>query len=179
MILNLIAAVDADWGIGRNGDLLCHNPVDMKFFREMTKGHPVVLGRKTLESFPGQKPLKNRVNIVLSARHPETEEAEGETRLVYCQSKEKVLERLAEFEEDEVFVIGGASIYRLFLPECRKAYITQMKNHLDPDTYFPNLDEAPDWRLAKAGEWQEYEDIVFRFCVYERENKPLTGKETR
>ena len=166
--MNLIAAVDADWGIGRNGGLLCRNPIDMKFFRETTKGHPVVLGRKTLESFPGGKPLKNRVNIVLSGRHPETGEADGDTRLIYRQSKEHVLEALKEFEDGEVFVIGGESVYRLFLPECRTAFITQMKNHLEPDTFFPNLDEDPAWHLAEAGEWQEYEEIIFRFCRYER-----------
>ena len=117
--MNLIVAVDEKWGIGKDGGLLAHLPEDMKYFRETTSGRTVVMGRRTLESFPGGKPLKNRVNMVLSRN--ESYSPEGVQ--VYHRA-EDVLEALKDCNEDDVFIIGGGMIYREFLPYCNKAYVT-------------------------------------------------------
>ena len=112
--MNLIAAADENWGIGKNGGLLAHISGDMKYFRETTKGKIVVMGRKTLESFPGGKPLKNRVNIVLTGNKDFVPEG-----VVICHSVEETLEKLKEYPKEDVFIIGGGMIYKAFLPWCK------------------------------------------------------------
>lgn len=163
-----IVAVDSNWAIGLKGDMLVHNPIDMKFFRETTKGHVVVMGRRTLESFPGGKPLKNRVNIVLSGSLPPKDEMVDEkTRLMFVPTKEALFETLAGFEGEEIFLIGGGMLYRDLLPECDKAYVTYMKNAFpEADTWYPNLEADPEWELVQESEWQTYEDVEFAFRTY-------------
>ena len=162
-----IAAVDQNWAIGRDGDLLVSIPEDMKFFRTATKGAVVVMGRKTLESFPGGKPLKGRVNVVLSrSMEPGETRVDEKTRLVVLPDVEALQTWLAERDteaadapaHEEVFVIGGGSVYRTLLPFCEKALITYVRHAFDePDTWYPNLDEDPAWTLAEESEvfaWQ-------------------------
>lgn len=159
--MDIIVAVTSDWGIGNNGELLFSIPEDMKFFRNTTKDSVIIMGRKTLESFPNGKPLKNRVNIVLS--HSEGYSPEGVT---VCKSIGEVLETLKSFPEKKVFVIGGGSIYSEFLPLCDKAYITRMDISRPADTYFPDLDKYSDWSLTYESEQKSFEGVTFRFTEY-------------
>lgn len=161
--MNLIVAVDENWGIGKDGDLLCRISADMKMFRATTTGHVLVLGRKTLESFPGKKPLPNRTHIVLTANR--AYEAEG---VILCHSLEELPAVLADYAEDDIFVIGGDSVYQQLLPLCQKAYITKIYDKFPADTYFPNLDENPEWMLTEKGEVQEEKGVRFSFDIYER-----------
>ena len=121
--MNLIVAVDENWAIGNRNKLLVSIPADMKFFREMTKGNVVVMGRKTMESFPGGQPLKKRTNIVLSR-----DESYQVKDAVVVHSLEELLEQLKSFPEESIYVIGGESIYRMLLPYCKEAYITRIRH---------------------------------------------------
>lgn len=163
--MNLIAAVDENWAIGKNNDLLVSIPEDMRFFRETTTGNVVVMGRKTLESFPGQKPLKNRVNIVLT-KDPSYEK-EG---ALIVHDTEELQNVLARYADSNVFVIGGASIYRQLLEMCDTAYITKIDYSYDADVWFPNLDTDPDWELESVSEEQVYYNLTYHFCVYKRKS---------
>lgn len=165
--MNLIAAADETWGIGRDGGLLTHLPGDMKYFRETTRGKVVVMGRKTLESFPDAKPLKNRVNIVLT-RNPDYR-PEG---VIVCHGVEEALELLKQYPREDIFIIGGGMIYREFLPYCKKAYITHIFSSFDADTDFVNLDKAPDWEVESVGEMQEHDGIRYEFRIYARKEQP-------
>lgn len=160
MNLKLIVAVDKNWGIGRNNELLVSIPEDMKFFRETTKNSTVIMGRKTLESFPNGNPLKNRENIVLTSG---VIDKEG---VVVFHSIEDVLEYVKD--KDNCFVIGGASIYKQFLPYCNKAYVTKIGKAYDADTYFPNLDDVEGWEIKDMGEEKVWNDIPYSFITYEK-----------
>ena len=134
--MNLIAAVDSNWAIGNKNKLLASIPADMKFFRETTTGHVVVMGRKTLESFPNGMPLKNRTNIVLTSnRNYCVKDA------VIVHTLKELLEELKKYDSEEIFVIGGGSVYQMMLPYCDTAYITKIDHAYEADTYFPNLDQ--------------------------------------
>ncbi len=159
--MNLIVAVDKNWAIGKDNKLLVSIPDDMKFFRETTTGKVVVMGRKTLESFPGGKPLKNRVNIVL------TRDSNYQVKdAVVVHSKDELDKELKKYNPDDIFVIGGESIYKMLLDECSRAFVTYVDYSYDADTYFPNLDEKPEWKLAQESEEQTYYDIEFYFRTY-------------
>ena len=160
--MNLIVNTSKDWGIGKNGNLLKFLKPDMKMFRETTTDGVVIMGRKTLESFPNCRPLKNRVNIVISA-NPDFR-CEG---AVVCRSPGEALRAAAEYDTDKVYVIGGGSIYSWFLPYCKTAIVTRMELTAEADTYFPNLDKEANWELVWEGEQQEYEGLRFRFTRYE------------
>lgn len=159
--MNAIAAVDSNWGIGYNNDLLLSIPEDMKYFRSMTAGKVVVMGLNTLRSFPGGEPLKNRTNIVLAA----SRRYKNKKALV-CYSLEELLDLLKKYDTEDVFVIGGESVYRLLLPYCKRAYITKIEKEFKADRYFENLDQKEGWRLTDAGELMDYEGIGFRFTAY-------------
>ena len=161
--MNLIVAVDENWGIGKDNELLCRISADMKNFRAVTMGHVLVLGRKTLESFPGKKPLPKRTHIVLTAN--KAYEAEG---VILCHSLEELPAVLADYEDDDIFVIGGGSIYEQLLPQCKKAYITKIYDKFPADTSIPNLDEIPDWTLTEKGGVKE-ENGVRVWCVIEEQ----------
>ena len=161
--MNLIVAVDKNWGIGKNNKLLTSIPADMKFFVSKTTGNVVVMGRKTLESFPNKKPLKNRVNIVLT-RNPDYE-VEG---AIVVRSDEELQAELAKYDSEKIFVIGGESIYKKMLNMCDVAYVTKMDYAYDADAHFPNLDEMDNWELAEAGEEETYFDLEYAFCTYRR-----------
>lgn len=160
--MNLIVAVDKNWAIGRNNELLVSIPADMKFFRQTTAGKVVVMGRKTLESFPNGQPLKNRINIVLTG--DENYRAEG---TVIVHSPEELLEKLKQYNSEDIYCIGGGSVYRLLLPYCSFAHVTKIDHCFEADTWFPNLDEMPDWTLAGDSEEQTYFDLEYRFLLYQ------------
>lgn len=161
--MNAIAAVDANWAIGNKNRLLTSIPADMKFFREKTMGHVVVMGRKTLESFPNGLPLKNRVNIVLTAnRSYKVKDA------IILHTKEELLEELKKYDSNELYVIGGGSIYEMLIPYCDTAYITKIDHAYAADTYFPNLDQMDDWEMTEVSEEQTCFDLEYVFAKYER-----------
>ena len=160
--MKLIAAVDNDRNIGNKGGLLFSLPDDMKFFRETTSGKVVVMGRKTLESFPGSKPLKNRVNIVLSRSGHSVDGAE------FVTSVDELLRKLKEYDTDDVYVIGGAEIYALLLPYCDTALITQVDTVAEEaDAKFPILNSS-EWALAECSQAHENNGISFKFMTYKR-----------
>lgn len=161
--MNLIAAVDENWAIGKNNQLLVRIPADQKFFREMTTGRVVVMGRKTLESFPNGQPLKNRTNIVL------THNKDYAVRdAVVVHSMDELHEELKKYDSDDVFVIGGEKIYEQLLDECDVAHITKIDFAYDADAYFPNLDKNPDWEITGDSEEQTYFDLEYYFYRYEK-----------
>lgn len=161
--MNIIVAVDKNWAIGLQNRLLVSIPEDMKFFRKETDGKVVVMGRKMLESFPGGMPLKDRTNIVLS-RNPGFR-VRGAT---VVRSVEEVLEKLKQYPSEDVYIIGGDSIYRQFLPYCDVAHVTRIDHAYEADAWFPNLEEKEEWVLTGEGEERTYFDLEFRFCRYER-----------
>lgn len=162
--MNLIAAVDSNWGIGKNNQLLVKIPADMKFFRETTTGKVVVMGRKTLESFPNGQPLKNRVNIVLT--HDKTYQVKDAV-LVY--SLEELWKELEKYESENIYVIGGESIYDQLVDACDVAHITKIDYAYDADAHFPNLDERPEWQITQDSEEQTYFDLIYHFYKYEKQ----------
>ena len=161
--MNLIVNVDSNWAIGYRGKLLVSIPEDMTFFRSETTGKVVVLGRKTLDTFPGGQPLKNRTNIILT-RNPNYQ-VKG---AIICHSVEEVLEELKKYNSEDVYIIGGDSIYKEFLPYCDVAHVTRTDHVYDADAWFPNLEEDPAWVLTGESEEKTYFDLEFRFCRYER-----------
>ena len=158
--MELIVAVYDDWGIGRDGTQPVALSADRKFFRETTRGAMVIVGRKTLGDFPGGKPLPNRVNVVLTRGNVDTE------GVVVCHSPEQAAE-LAKTAE-RAMVIGGGSIYRQMLPMCDTAYITKVHATPKSDTFFPNLDEDPQWNLAEVLLSGEENGIAYEMCLYKR-----------
>lgn len=159
--MNILAAVDQNWAIGYRNSLLVRIPSDQKRFREITTGKVVVMGRKTLESFPQKQPLKNRTNIVLTSNKN------------YCvkdaiivHSMEELLEELKNYRDEEIYVIGGETVYRQMLPYCNAAYITKIDYCYQADAYFPNLDKLPEWELAEESEEQTYFDLEYAFVKY-------------
>ena len=161
--MNLIAAVDKNWAIGRNNKLLVSIPDDMKFFRETTTGKVVVMGRKTLESFPGKKPLKNRVNIVLTSDN--SYQVDG---AVIVHDMDELHEELKKYDSQDIYVIGGESIYRQLLDECDVAHITKIDFFYEADAWFPNLDEKEEWVVTSDSEEQTYFDLEYYFYKYEK-----------
>lgn len=160
--MKLIAAVDNEWNIGNKGGLLFSLPDDMKFFRTTTSGKIVVMGRKTLESFPNSKPLKNRVNIVLSRSNHDVEGAE------FVTGVDELLGRLNEYDTDDVYVIGGAQIYSLLLPYCDTALITHVDTVAsEADSKLPELN-ADEWKITEQSDIHENNGIKFRFTTYKR-----------
>lgn len=161
--MNLIAAVDNNWAIGLKGKLLVSIPDDMKFFRQTTTGKVVVMGRKTLESFPNGKPLKDRVNIVLTSdEHYRVPDA------TVVHDLDGLHAELKKYKSEDIYVIGGESIYRQLLDECDVAHITKINYVYESDAYFPNLDELPEWQITADSEEQTYFDLEYYFYKYEK-----------
>lgn len=159
-----VVAVDKNWGIGNEGNLLFRISEDLKNFRRLTEGKTVILGRKTLATFPKGAPLKNRRNVILS--RDESYSVEGAE---VARSVEKVSELLKDENTDNVVVIGGESIYRQMLPLCNMAVVTKIDAEAPAsDKFFPNLDEDENWYLAEESEEMEENGIKFRFCTYKR-----------
>ena len=160
--MELIVAVYDDWGIGREGTQPVALSADRKFFRQTTKGAMVIVGRRTIDDFPGRKPLPGRVNVALTRG---TREIPGFT---VCRSPEEAVE-LAKTAE-RAFVIGGGSVYRQMLAYCDTAYITKVHCTPESDTFSPNLDEAPDWTLDTVLQSGEEDGIAYEMCRYRRRN---------
>ena len=160
--MNLIAAADHHWGIGADNRLLASIPDDMRYFREMTAGKVVVMGRRTRESIPGGR-LKGRVNIVLT--HQTDEKADG---MFFVSSMESLFRVLEPYDPDAVFVIGGASIYTQLLDACHTAYITKIDAVYAADAYMPDLYVHPQWELSVCKEKKRYLGTGYRFCIYKR-----------
>ncbi len=163
--MNIIVAVDKNWAIGKNNKMMWSIPADMRFFREKTTGHVVVMGRKTLESFPNGLPLKQRTNLILS--RDKSFQVKG---ALVLHTMEELLEHLKQYDSSEIFIIGGESIYRQFLPYCDTAYVTRIDHAYDADTYFPNLDKLPEWTMTEVSEEQTSFDLEFVFTKYEKKH---------
>ena len=161
--MNLIAAVDNNWAIGYKNKLLVSIPEDMKFFRQTTTGKVVVMGRKTLESFPNGLPLKNRVNLVLTR---DKSYRAGDAVVVH--DMEELHRELEKYDSKDVYVIGGEAIYRQLVDECEVAHITKINYAYDADAFFPNLDEKEEWEITKDSEEQTYFDLEYVFLKYEK-----------
>ena len=158
--MELIVAVYEDWGIGCNGTQPIALSADRKFFREMTKGAMVIVGRKTLADFPGGKPLPNRVNVVMT-RSPEPIEG-----VVTCHSPQEAAQLAAT--ADKAMVIGGGSVYKQLLPYCTRAYVTRVGTCPKSDTFFPNLEESQEWHLTQVLQTGEENGISYQMCLYQR-----------
>lgn len=163
--MNLIVAVDNNWAIGNKGELLIRIPSDHKHFREETTGKVVVLGRKTLATFPQGLPLQGRTNIVLSENKDFT--VKGAT---VVHSIEELLEELKKYRDEDIYIIGGESVYRQMLPYCNVAHVTKIDHEYAADTYFPNLDKDEDWVITADSDEQTYFDIAYEFLRYERKS---------
>ena len=171
--MQLIAAVDNNWAIGRNGQLLATIPGDMKFFREKTMGKTVIFGRKTMATFPGGKPLEGRKNIVLTRDPDYRVNAPANipnTTIAVAHSVDEAIQIANEIEADgdDIFVIGGGSIYRDFEPHCDKALITKIDFEYEADTFMPNLDRMEKWKMIRESEEQTCFDIIYAFTEYSR-----------
>ena len=160
--MDLIVAVYDDWGIGKDGTQPVALRADRKFFREMTRGAMVIAGRRTIADFPNQKPLPGRINVALTRSNLEI------PGFTVCHSVEEVL-RLAKSSE-KAMVIGGGSIYRQMLPFCDRAIITKVHTTPESDTFFPNLDDAPDWELSEALQSGEEDGISYEMCIYQKKS---------
>ena len=161
--MNIIVAVDKNWAIGKDNKLLVSIPADMKMFRQETTGKVVVMGRKTLESFPNGLPLKNRTNIVLTGNKDyNVKDA------IIVHTVEELLEEIKKYPSEEVYCIGGDSVYKQLLPYCDTAHVTKIDFAYEADSYFPNLDEMPEWKVTTESDEQTYFDLEYSFMKYER-----------
>jgi dihydrofolate reductase len=161
--MNLIAAVDNNWAIGNRGSLLVRIPNDQKQFREMTLGKVIVMGRKTIETFPQQQALASRVNIVLTR-----DKSFSRKDTVIVHSIEELLKELSKYDDNDIYVVGGESIYKQLLPYCKVAHITKIDYEYQADAYMPNLDEDPEWKKVGESDEQTYFDLEYYFLKYEK-----------
>ena len=161
--MNLIVAVDKNWGIGKDNGLLIRLKGDMQYFREKTLGKVVVMGRSTLESFPGGEPLKNRINVVLTRK--EDFEKPG---TVVVHDMDALRELANEFQPDDVMIIGGASVYNELMMSCDKLYITKIDKEFEADTFIKNVDELPNFKVFWKSDIQEEDGIKYQFYEYRR-----------
>ncbi len=161
--MNAIVNVDKNWGIGNKGELLVRIRSDLKRFKSLTLGKVVVLGRKTMDTFPGRKPLKDRTNIILS--RDENYTVEGG---IVVHSMEELLEELKKYPSEDVFIIGGESIYRQMLPYCDTVYVTKVDHEAESDAFYPDLDADPEWKVRQTSETQTDYDVPYSFVDYVR-----------
>ena len=161
--MNLIAAVDRNWAIGYKNELLVRIPEDQKWFHETTTGKAVIMGRKTLESFPNKSPLKNRLNVVITS-----DMNYSVPGAVVVHSIDEAVEAVRDYADDDVYVIGGESIYRQMLPLCSTAHITKVDYAYQADAHFPDLDKEEGWKITETSDERTYFDIIYEFVKYER-----------
>ena len=165
--MNLIACIDSKWGIGKDNDLLIKIPEDLAFFKEKTTGKVIVMGRKTLQSFP-KGPLKNRINVILTSNIPEPIIDE-----LYVTSVKDCINLLSKYNSEDIYIIGGGSIYAQFLPYCDTAYLTRVHKDFNADTFFPELSND-EWEITDISALKEYEGITSRFYTSKR-RRPHNG----
>ncbi len=161
--MKAIVAVDKNWAIGYQNKLLVSIPADMRFFKQETTGKVVVMGKRTLESFPGGRPLKNRINICLTRDKNFTD-----PDAIIVHSIDEVLEKVKEYNTDDVYVIGGESIYRQLLPYCSLVHVTKIDYAYQADSYFPDLDGMNEWEITGESDENTYYDLEYSFVRYER-----------
>ncbi len=159
--MKLIVAVDKKWGIGKKNDLLFSIPEDMKHFKKITTGKVVVMGLNTLLSFPGGRPLKNRVNIVLSDREIPAQEG-----LIICRSVSELKREIKKYPPDKVFIVGGGMMYRQFCDFCSEAEITKVDADGEATVFFPNLDAKKNWKCRKSAAPLVTNGHTVQFCTY-------------
>ncbi len=159
--MNLIAAVDKNWGIGLKGSLLVRIPSDMKNFRNRTIGNVIVLGRKTLEGFPNGQPLQGRTNIILS-KNPDFTVRNG----IVVHSKEELFKELKNYDNDSIYITGGGKIYEMLYPYCKNAFLTKIDYAYEADTYFPNLDKLPNWNITEESDEETCFSIEYNYVTY-------------
>jgi len=161
--MKAIVVVDKNWGIGKDGQLLVHLPGDLKYFKEKTLGKTIIVGRKTLESFPGGKPLPGRNNIVL------TENLKFKRDDCYiCNDLDALFDQIAGLDGEDIFVVGGACIYEILLPFCDEVFVTRIQNAYDADKYFPNLDQSESFVKTWQSDMIEEKGVQYRFEKYNR-----------
>jgi dihydrofolate reductase len=158
-MIRAILHADKNWGIGKNNSLMFSIPVDMKFFRQTTSGKTVVMGGNTLRSFPNGKPLKNRTNIVLSR-------GQGSDECIFVHDLDALKAEMKKRENEDIYVIGGAQIYRALLPYCEEVLVTKVDAFGGADAFFPNLDEDKNFTLSSESEPLEDNGYTLRFVVY-------------
>lgn len=161
--MKTIVNVDKNWGIGLGDKLINHIPADMKFFKEKTTGNVVVMGKTTFLTFPGQKALPNRVNIVLT-----TDPEWSAENVIVCHSLDELFEQLERYDTNTVYIIGGSKVYEQLLPYCDTAYVTKVETENEADRFFPNLDGTEGWKLTYNGEILEHNGSEFRFTTYRK-----------
>ena len=162
--MDAVVAVYTDWGIGEKGTQPLVIPADRVRFRELTTGHAVIVGRKTLEDFPGGRPLPRRHNIIITRQDITIDGA------AVVHSMNEALAEAAKYER--CFVIGGASVFAEYFPHLTRVFVTKIDAAPHSDAFFPDLDASPDWSCTEAEPWAEHEGVKYRFCVYERESGP-------
>lgn len=161
--MNVIVAVDNNWAIGYNNKLLVSIPNDHKMFRKTTIDKVVVLGRKTLETFPQGQPLAGRTNIILSKN------ADYKVNgAIVVNSIEALLEELKKYKTEDVYIIGGDSIYKQMIDYCDTAIVTKVDHEYQADAYFPNLDKMPGWAVTDESEEETYFDLEYKFVTYKK-----------
>ena len=161
--MNMIVAVDKNWAIGNKGSLLVRIPADHKMFRSETMGKVVVLGRKTLETFPHQEPLEGRTNIILSHnKHYKAGDA------IVVASLEELIMKLRDYDDKDIYIIGGASVYELMLPYVDTVHVNKIDHEYEADAFFPNLDASGEWEITADSDEQVYFDLTYRFLRYQR-----------
>ena len=162
-MISAIVAVDNNWGIGFEGQLLEHLPPDMEYFKELTTNHTIMMGKKTWNSLPSH-PLPKRANIVI------THTGHQDSEMTSFVPMEDAISRIQNwYDDEELFIIGGGSIYKQLLPLCDRVYVTQiLKSHENVDAYFPNLDKSKEWEIDTCTELREYNGILYAFLTYER-----------
>ena len=159
--MKCIAAVDNNWAIGFKGKLLVSIPNDQKMFRNETLGKVVVLGRKTLETFPNGLPLKNRTNIILSR-----DENYKVKDAVVVHNDDELFALLKTYDSDDIYIIGGESVYKSYYRYCDSAIITKIDRKYESDAHFPNLDEDENWTMTAESEEFTYFDVEYTFREY-------------
>ena len=172
-MISAVVAVDENWGIGYQGQLLAHLPPDMKYFKELTMGNIVIMGRKTWDSLPA-KPLTNRHNVIISKSIPETKlpqiitDREDPVTFLQMDSLIQNWDKVKCFSNKNIFIIGGGEIYKQLLPYCDRVYVTKILKKFDNvDTYFPNLDISPDWAPAMISGIYAHKDLSYQFWEYD------------
>lgn len=159
--MNLIVAVDKNWGIGKQNGLLFSIPEDMKFFRSTTLNKVVCMGYNTLLSFPESKPLKNRVNVVLAPEGVERDDC------IVVHDLKTLFDKLTAYDSEDIFVIGGGMFYKTMLPYCKNAYVTEVYANGDATVFFENLDKLSNWKKSYLSEVKNSGDLSFRFTLYQ------------
>ena len=161
--MNLISCVDSHWGIGNKGKLLVSIPSDKKLFHELTEGKVIVGGRKTMQSLPGGTSLKGRTSIVLTSKE---DYSYGDSIVVH--GMDEALSKLSEYNDNDIFIIGGAKVYKEFLPYCNRAFITKIDYMYEADCFLENLDKSDEWIITHDTEEQTYYNLEYRFYQYRR-----------